>query len=56
MPFNIVLLLLFIGGLALLGLALSGYGSPDRSHQTPPRLPGHTIEDQNAERKNPDAK
>lgn len=50
MPFNITLLLLLIGGLALLGLALSGYGSRDRSGQTPPRLPGHIIQEQNAKR------
>lgn len=50
MPFNVVLLLLFIAALALLGLVLSGYGSRDRSHETPPRLPGHAIQDQNAER------
>lgn len=46
MPFEIVLLLLLIAGVALIGLALSGYGSPDRSHEKPPRMPGHDIEDQ----------
>lgn len=56
MPFNIVLLLLLVGGLALMGLALSGYGSRDRSHQESPRLPGHTVQDKAAERENPDAK
>ena len=46
MPFEIVLLLLLIVGVALIGLALSGYGSPDRSHEKPPRMPGHDIEEQ----------
>lgn len=55
-PFNIVLLLLLVGGVALIGLALSGIGSRDRSHQQPPRLPGHTIQDQNAQRKKRDEK
>ncbi|WP_162891065.1 hypothetical protein [Aeromicrobium sp. A1-2] len=45
MPFHLVLLLLFIVGLGLMGLALSGYGSPDHSDQPPPRLPGHDIQD-----------
>ena len=34
-----------IGGLALMALTLSGYGSPDRSHEKPPRLPGHDVQD-----------
>ncbi|MET0928562.1 MAG: hypothetical protein ABWX74_03540 [Aeromicrobium sp.] len=55
MPFQIVLLLLLIGGIALLGLAVSGYGSPDRSRTPPPRLPGHEIQDQLTKRKDPDA-
>lgn len=55
MPFQIVLLLLLIAGVALIGLALSGYGSPDRSRTPPPRLPGHEIQDQLAKRKKPDA-
>lgn len=46
MSFNVVLFLLFVVGLALIGLALSGYGSRDRSHEPPPRLPGHDIQDQ----------
>ena len=46
MPFQLVLGLLILGGLALMGLTLSGYGSPDRSHEKPPRLPGHDIQDQ----------
>lgn len=46
MPFEIVLLLLLIAGVALIGLALSGYGSPDRSHEKPPRMPGHDVQDQ----------
>jgi hypothetical protein len=54
-PFQIVLLLLLIGGIALLGLAVSGYGSPDRSRTPPPRLPGHEIQDQLRKRKDPDA-
>jgi hypothetical protein len=52
-PFTIVLLLLLIAGLALLGLALSGAGSPDRSHEKSPRLPGHDIQDQLARRNDP---
>jgi hypothetical protein len=53
--FQIVLLLLLIAGIALLGFALSGYGSPDRSHEKPPRLPGHDIQDELAKRKDPHA-
>lgn len=45
MPFQLVLGLLMIGGLALMGLTLSGYGSSDRSRQEPPRLPGHDVQD-----------
>jgi hypothetical protein len=49
-PFHIVLALLFIGGLGLMAVTLSGYGSPDRSHEPPPRLPGHDVQDQLARR------
>lgn len=45
MPFNIVLALLFLGALGLMALALSGYGSPDRSREAPPRLPGTETQD-----------
>jgi hypothetical protein len=45
-PFDIVLFLLLAAGVVLIGLALSGYGSTDRSHQPPPRLPGHDVQDQ----------
>ena len=34
---------LFVVGLFTLGFALSGYGSRDRTHELPPRLPGHDI-------------
>ena len=54
MPFEIVLLLLLIIGVALIGLAVSGYGSPDRSHERPPRLPGHDVQDRLARHKDPD--
>jgi len=57
-PFQVVLLLFLIAGIALIGLALSGYGSPDRSRQLPPRLPGHDVQEQRAEReknRKPDA-
>jgi hypothetical protein len=55
-PFELVLFLLLVAGVALIGFALSGYGSPDRSHRPPPRLPGHDIQDQLARRKDdPDA-
>ena len=50
MPFQIVLLLFLIAGVALLGLAVSGYGSPDRSRQLPPRLPGHEVQEERARR------
>ncbi|WP_456698466.1 hypothetical protein [Aeromicrobium sp. P5_D10] len=46
MPFNVVLFLLFVGGIALIGVALSGVGSRDRSAAPPPRLPGHDIQDE----------
>ncbi|MGA8986559.1 hypothetical protein [Aeromicrobium sp.] len=45
MPFHLVLGLLFIGGLALMALTLTGYGAPDRSDQPPPRLPGHDVQE-----------
>lgn len=45
MTFHIVLALLFIGGIGLMALALSGYGSPDRSREAPPRLPGTEGQD-----------
>lgn len=45
MPFQLVLGLLILGGLVLMGLTLSGYGSSDRSHEKPPRLPGHDVQD-----------
>ncbi|MEO6471409.1 MAG: hypothetical protein ABIR57_05980 [Aeromicrobium sp.] len=31
------------GALVLMGLVLSGYGSTDRSHLPPPKLPGHDF-------------
>lgn len=43
--FTLLVGLLFIGGIALMALALSGKGSSDRTHQHPPRLPGHDVED-----------
>jgi hypothetical protein len=49
-PFQIVLLLFLIAGVALLGLAVSGYGSPDRSRTPPPRLPGHEVQEERARR------
>ena len=55
MPFHLVLLLLFIVGIGLLGLAVSGYGSPDRSRELPARLPGHDIQDELRRRDDPDA-
>ncbi|MBC7631207.1 hypothetical protein [Aeromicrobium sp.] len=54
MSFHIVLGLLFIAALALLALALSGYGSTDRSHEAPPRLPGHDVQDELKRRADPD--
>jgi hypothetical protein len=55
-PFTIVLFLLLVAGIALMGLALTGYGSTDRSHQKPPRLPGHDVQDKLAKRKDPDGR
>lgn len=46
MTFKIVLFVLFVVGLALIALALSGYGSRDRSSEPPPRLPGHDVQDE----------
>ena len=43
--FTLLVAVLFIGGIALMGLALSGYGSKDRTRQAPPRLPGHDVQD-----------
>ncbi len=43
--FTLLMAVLFIGGIALMGLALSGYGSRDRTRQHPPRLPGHDVQD-----------
>ncbi|AWB93297.1 hypothetical protein C3E78_14370 [Aeromicrobium chenweiae] len=53
--FTFVLLLLLLAGLVLIGLALTGAGSRDRSHEAPPRLPGHDVIDKRAKRENPDA-
>jgi len=33
----------FLGALLLMAVALSGYGSKDRSHLPPPKLPGHAF-------------
>ncbi len=55
LPFELVLILLLAAGIALIGLALSGYGSKDRSHEPPPRLPGHKVQEQLARRDDPDA-
>lgn len=43
--FAILVALLFIAGVGLMVLALSGYGSSDRTRQAPPRLPGHDTMD-----------
>ncbi len=43
--FTLLVGLLFLTGIALMGLALSGYGSRDRTHHHPPRLPGHDVQD-----------
>ena len=43
--FTLLVAVLFIIGIALMGLALSGYGSSDRTHHHPPRLPGHDVDD-----------
>jgi hypothetical protein len=43
--FTLLVALLFVAGITLMGLALSGYGSSDRSRQQPPRLPGHDTQD-----------
>jgi hypothetical protein len=42
--FTLLVGLLFIAGIALMGLALSGYGSSDRTRH-PSRLPGHDVQD-----------
>jgi hypothetical protein len=52
--FTLLVAALFIGGISLMGLALSGYGSSDRTHHHPPRLPGHDIQDKLRSRENPD--
>lgn len=43
--FTLLVATLFIIGVGIMGLALSGYGSRDRTHQSPPRLPGHDVQD-----------
>jgi hypothetical protein len=43
--FTLLVAVLFIGGIALMAVALTGYGSTDRTHQHPPRLPGHDTQD-----------
>ena len=55
MSFLAVLALLFIIALGLMVVALSGYGSTDRSDQPPPRLPGHDVQDQLKRRRDPDS-
>ncbi|WP_332667461.1 hypothetical protein [Aeromicrobium sp.] len=48
--FTLLVAVLFFGGIALMGVALSGYGTKDRTHQHPPRLPGHDIQDKLADK------
>lgn len=42
---TLFLALAFLAALTLMGFALSGYGSKDRSHLPPPKLPGHAYVD-----------
>jgi hypothetical protein len=53
--FTLLVAVLFIGGITLMALALSGYGTKDRSHQSPPRLPGHDVQDRLNDTKGPGA-
>ncbi|MRJ76328.1 hypothetical protein GEV29_07250 [Aeromicrobium sp. SMF47] len=55
MPFTFVLFLLLVAGIVLIGLALTGAGSRDRSHEAPPRLPGHDVIEKRKKRENPEA-
>lgn len=41
MPVTLFIVLAVAGALALLGFSLFGIGSPDRSDEPPPHLPGH---------------
>jgi len=43
-PFQIAILILMAAGIGLVALALTGYGSPDRTHQKHPHLPGHDTQ------------
>lgn len=43
MPVTLFIFLAFVGALLLLGASLFGFGSPDRSKQAPPHLPGHDV-------------
>lgn len=45
MPVTLFIVLAVIGALALMGVALFGIGSSDRTHQPPPHLPGHDFLD-----------
>ena len=40
---TLFLALAFLAALILMGVALSGYGSKDKSHLPPPELPGHKF-------------
>lgn len=41
MPVTMFIVLMVLAAIVLLGVALFGIGSPDRSDQPPPHLPGH---------------
>jgi len=47
--FQLAMLILFVGALVLIGVALTGYGSRDRSHEQHPRLPGHETQERRRE-------
>lgn len=40
---TLFIVLAVMGALALMTIVLFGIGSPDHSHEPPPRLPGHDF-------------
>lgn len=50
MPPTLFIVLAILGALSLMTVVLFGIGSPDHSHEPPPRLPGHAfVEDPNVQ-------
>ena len=54
MPPTLFIVLAVCGALTLMTIVLFGIGSPDRSHEPPPHLPGHDFLDKQSVKKTDD--